>query len=335
MFESFAIKTRGLTRRFGTHVAVDAVGVRVPPGSVYGFLGPNGAGKSTTIRLLLGLLRPDGGSIALLGQPFVREGARRATNRERLLQRVGALVEAPSVYDHLTGRENLTVTAQLRGERSSAPIDRALDIVGLSGTAGKRAGDYSLGMKQRLGLALALLGDPDLLVLDEPTNGLDPAGMQDVRTLIGDLPERAGVTVFLSSHLLGEVERVASHVGVIREGRLVFQGPTTELRAQQAPRLVLRVRKPDAACAVLNDAPPDCIHDALRVARDGENRLVVRPGTDAVAARCVSRLVQAGHDVYHVRVQEPSLEDVFLALTGASESLTAAPIDPPHGTTSA
>jgi ABC-2 type transport system ATP-binding protein len=212
-----AIATRDLTRRFGDHVAVDHINLAVPPRTVYGFLGPNGAGKSTTIRMLLGLLRPDAGHVHLLGRPL-------AAHREALLREVGALVEAPSVYAHLTGRENLTVTATLRGGVPDAGIDRALDVVNLRDAADQRVGAYSLGMKQRLGLALALLGEPQLLILDEPTNGLDPAGIQEMRALIREVPERAGVTVFISSHLLSEIELMASHVGIIHEGRLVFQG---------------------------------------------------------------------------------------------------------------
>lgn len=200
-----AITTQNLTRRFGSHLAVDQVDLDVPPRTVYGFLGPNGAGKSTTIRMLLGLLRPDRGRVHLLGRSLT-------DHRKALLHDVGALVEAPSVYDHLTGRENLDVTARLRGGVSESAIERALEIVELRAAADRRAGTYSLGMKQRLGLATALLDEPKLLILDEPTNGLDPAGMREIRTLLRRLPTRAGVTVFLSSHLLGEVVGIVATI---------------------------------------------------------------------------------------------------------------------------
>ena len=301
-----AIATHDLTRRFGDHVAVDHVNLKVPPRTVYGFLGPNGAGKSTTIRMLLGLLRPDEGHVHLLGRPL-------ADHREALLQNVGAIVEAPSLYDHLTGRENLMVTASLRGGVPASAVDRVLDLVNLHDAAEQRVGTYSMGMKQRLGLALALLAEPSLLILDEPTNGLDPAGMHDIRTLIRTLPDRADVTVFLSSHLLGEVERVASHVGIIQNGRLLFQGSTEELQRHQRSHLVIRTNRPNNARRVLT-------RDGMDVECTDANRLLVHPGTEAVAARCTARLVQAGLDIYHVGLEEASLEDTFLSLTSSNGS---------------
>jgi len=299
-----AIATSDLTRRFGNHVAVDRVNLNVPPQTVYGFLGPNGAGKSTTIRMLLGLLRPGEGRVHLLGRPL-------ADHREELLRAVGALVEAPSVYAHLTGRENLTVTGYLRGGVSDATIDRVLDVVNLRGAADQRTGAYSMGMKQRLGLALALLGEPELLILDEPTNGLDPAGIHEMRTLVRDFPERAGVTVFISSHMLSEIELMASHVGIIHNGRLVFQGSTEALKARQQSRVVLRTNQPEAAQRVLD-------RDGLTVDRNADGQLLVRPGEQATAARCAALLVHAGLDVHHVSLRESSLEDTFLSLTTAS-----------------
>ena len=215
-----AIETDALTRRFGARVAVSDLALRVPEGGIYGFLGLNGAGKTTTIRMLLGLIRADGGSVRIFGEPFRRE----------VLARIGALVEMPSLYAHLTGRENLEVTRrQIAAPREA--IDRVLAIVGLVADANRLVREYSLGMRQRLGLALALLGSPDLLILDEPTNGLDPAGIHEMRDLIRRLPAEHGVTVFLSSHLLAEVEQVAGFIGIIHEGRMVFQGSLAELRA--------------------------------------------------------------------------------------------------------
>ena len=296
-----AIATHDLTRRFGDHVAVDRVNLEVPPRTVYGFLGPNGAGKSTTIRMLLGLLGPDAGRVHLLGRPLV-------DHREALLREVGALVEAPSVYGHLTGRENLTVTGYLRGGVPASAVDRVLDIVNLRDAEDQRVGAYSLGMTQRLGLALALLGEPQLLILDEPTNGLDPAGIHEMRTLIREFPERAGVTVFISSHLLSEIELMASHVGIIHEGRLVFQGSTEALKARQQSRVALRTNRPGKAQRVLD-------RDGLAVDSDGDGQLLVHPGDEATAAHCAALLVRAGLDVHHVSLRASSLEETFLSLT--------------------
>lgn len=296
-----ALTTTNLTRRFGAEVAVDHVNLRVPRRTVYGFLGPNGAGKSTTLRMLLGLLRPDRGSVFLFGTPLVE-------NRASLLRKVGALVEAPSLYDHLTGRENLIVTGRLRGDVPDTRIDRVLDTVALRDAAHRPVATYSTGMRQRLGLALALLGEPRLLLLDEPTSGLDPAGVQDVRALLRTLPERADITVFLSSHRLDEVERVASHMGVLQDGSLVFQGATQALRARRQSRVTIKTDRPDEAQCVLR-------HAGLDVGRTDNDLLQVRPGTESTAARCADRLVREGHEVYHVAVEAASLEDTFLALT--------------------
>src|SRR5262245_58240224 len=223
--QKHAIETRRLTRRFGTQLAVDDLNLSAPEAGVYGFLGPNGAGKTTTIRMLLGLIRPDAGEVWLFGAPL-------AANRQSLMRRVGALVEVPSLYPHLTGRENLEVTRRLLGGPREL-IDRALDIVKLTADSHRRVREYSLGMRQRLGLALALLNKPELLILDEPTNGSDPAGIHEMRDLIRRLPAEFGITVFLSSHLLSEVEQIAGHIGIIHQGRLLFQGTLPELQAQR------------------------------------------------------------------------------------------------------
>src|SRR5215208_3270336 len=233
------IETRGLTRRFGTQLAVNNLNLSVPAGGVYGFLGPNGAGKTTAIRILLGLIRPNAGEVRLFGQPLM-------SNHRALMSRVGALVEAPSLYPHLTGRENLEVTRRLLGSPRNL-IDVALDTIKLTKDADRRVREYSLGMRQRLGLALALLNKPELLILDEPTNGLDPAGIHEMRDLIRRLPGEFGVTVFLSSHLLSEVEQIASHIGIIHEGKLLFQGPLTDLQTRQQTQLILGVKQLDAA----------------------------------------------------------------------------------------
>src|SRR5215208_346254 len=223
------IETRGLTRRFGTQLAVNNLNLSVPAGGVYGFLGPNGAGKTTAIRILLGLIRPNTGEVRLFGQPLTR-------NHQSLMRRVGALVEAPSLYPHLTGRENLEVTRRLLGSARNL-IELALATVKLTKDADRRVREYSLGMRQRLGLALALLGDPDLLILDEPTNGLDPAGIHEMRDLIRRLPAEHEITVFLSSHLLSEVEQMATDIGIIQKGNLLFEGTLENLQAEMQEHL--------------------------------------------------------------------------------------------------
>jgi ABC-2 type transport system ATP-binding protein len=296
-----AITTDDLTRRFEGELAVDQVNLRVPQQSVYGFLGPNGAGKSTTIRMLLGLLSPDEGQVHILGKPFEK-------NREALLQEVGALVEGPSLYDHLTGRENLTLTGYMQKGGAESAVRHVLEVVSLREAADQRVGTYSMGMRQRLGIALSLLGDPEVLILDEPTNGLDPAGMREMRTLIRDLPRRSGVTVFLSSHLLGEVERVSTHVGIIRDGTLLFQGTTEELEARQQPHVVVGTSRPEEAQRVLDRA-------GLESKSTQDDQLLAYPGDETTAAQCATLLIQAGLEVYHLSVEEASLETIFLALT--------------------
>jgi ABC-2 type transport system ATP-binding protein len=295
--DALAIRTDGLARRFGAVVAVDGVDLRVPRGGVYAFLGPNGAGKTTTIRLLLGLIRPDRGAVRLLGEDLW--GRRRA-----VLGRVGALVETPALYEHLTGRENLRVTQQLVGWPASR-ADWALATVGLARDADRLVRGYSLGMRQRLGLALALLGEPELLVLDEPTNGLDPAGIHEVRGLVRRFAHELGVTVFLPSHLLAEVEQVATHVGIVGGGRLIYQGTLAALRERYREHTFLRLDDPERAAALLaaHGWPPSLL-DAQRGDPPGEP-----PGDEAPSlrlatadpqerARVVALLVQHGFDVY-------------------------------------
>ena len=220
-----AIASAGLTKRFGKHVAVDGVDLEVPSGSVFGFLGPNGSGKTTTIRMLLGLIFPTAGTHTLLGRDFVASAA-------QVLPRIGSLVEGPAFHPYLSGRANLVrldaADSTVSGRTSRARIDEALQRVGLTNAAEKRYRNYSLGMRQRLGIAAALLKPRDLLVLDEPTNGLDPQGTREVRNLIAQLG-RDGVTVFVSSHLLSEVEQVCSHVGVMSAGKLIWQGPVADI----------------------------------------------------------------------------------------------------------
>lgn len=299
------IETHTLRRRFGAVTAVAGVDLRVPAGSIYGFLGPNGAGKTTTIRMLLGLIRPDAGEVWLFGRLLTK-------GRRDALRRVGSLVENPSFYPNLTGRENLEVFRRLL-RVSRQRVERALTIVGLEDAAGRRAGHYSLGMRQRLGLAMALLGEAELLILDEPTNGLDPAGIREMRDLVRRLAGEQGMTVFLSSPLLSEVEQVATHVGIIHQGAMLFQGRLGELHARLQAHVILVVGNADRAEGVLGEA-------GWKVLSDGSGRLTVAAGTAADAAQINSQLVAAGIDVQRVSLEQPSLEDVFLTLTDGGVS---------------
>ena len=299
-----SIRTHALTHRFGQVLAVDRLELEVPTGSIYAFLGPNGAGKTTTIRAVLGLIRPTSGEVHLFGEPL-------AERRTSLLRRVGALVETPSLYPHLTALENLEVKRRFIGG-SSNDIQQVLETVGLTQDARRLVRTYSLGMQQRLGLAKALLGQPELLILDEPTNGLDPAGIVEFRQLIQRLPAELGVTVFVSSHLLGEVEQVATYIGIIGQGRLLFQGTPAELHGRTRDSVLLRVDRTDHALRVLSQAGWTVAH--------GENSdIVVEVDAAEGAAEVNGLLVRAGLKVYELRQQRPSLEDLFLQLTSGVE----------------
>ena len=294
------IVTQNLTRTFHNHPAVDQLDLSVPSGSVFGFLGPNGAGKTTTIRLLLGLIRPDAGDVSLFGLPF-------QPNRRALLSRVGALVETPSLYPHLTGRENLETARILLGVQPSQ-VSRVLHLTGLARDANRLVRHYSLGMRQRLGLAMAMINDPQLLILDEPTNGLDPAGIQEMREVITSLPRTHGATVFLSSHLLSEVEQMASHVGIIQKGQLIFQGTLDHLHARYSPWLELRSDRPEETSQVLTRL--GWKHQPLN-----HVGALVEINGEADAAFITWLLVREGINLYHLAVRQPSLEEIFLSLT--------------------
>jgi ABC-2 type transport system ATP-binding protein len=286
-----AVTTEKLTKRYREHLAVDGVSLNVRKGEVYGFLGPNGAGKTTTLRMLLGLIRPTSGSATVLGAP---PGAANA--------RVGALVEGPGFYPYLSGRDNLRVLARYRG-LDDAAVGDVLVRVDLGDRARDRFSRYSLGMKQRLGVAAALLGEPELLILDEPTNGLDPAGMSDMRELLAGLA-KAGHTVLLSSHLLGEVQEICDRVGVISRGRLVTEATVDELRGGAG--LVLRADPIDVAVAIARKLTADVS------IMDGSVEVGLEPGRAAELNRA---LVENGVDVYEIRPLERSLEAVFFEMT--------------------
>jgi ABC-type multidrug transport system ATPase subunit len=299
-----AIATHGLTKRFGTVAAVDGIDLAVPAGSVFGFLGPNGSGKTTTIRMLLGLVAPSEGSWELLGQPMPRAAA-------DALARVGALVEGPAFYPWLSGRANLARldAAGPDGRRPTrrARVDEALARVGLSAAAAKKYRAYSLGMRQRLGLAAALLRPRDLLVLDEPTNGMDPQGTREIRNLVRELAGE-GRTVFLSSHLLSEIEQVCTHAAVMSLGRIQAQGTIDELRAADAGVLQVEVDNPAQAALVLSRLGVT----AIEVAGD---QVSGQLGA-LTAEQCNRELVLAGVGVRALARVRPSLEDLFVALTG-------------------
>jgi len=300
-----AISSSGLTKRFrGGQLAVDHIDLSVPAGSVYGFLGPNGSGKTTTIRMLLGLAFPTSGSAALLDVPMP-DGA------TGVLHRVGSLVEGPAFYPFLSGRDNLARcdaadrTADPR--TAQARIGEALDRVGLLSAAKKRYRNYSLGMKQRLAIAASLLRPRELIILDEPTNGLDPQGTREVRALVRQIAAD-GTTVFVSSHLLAEVEQICTHVGVMRTGRLVFQGSLPGLRRTGAARVIVRTADPEGAVKVLAGI-------GLTDTQAGTGEASAALG-DAEPERVCAELVQAGIGVRGFEVASPSLEDLFVGLTG-------------------
>ncbi|MGS2808224.1 ABC transporter ATP-binding protein [Nocardia sp. MW-W600-9] len=286
------VVTDGLTKRYGEYLAVDAVSMRVAAGEIYGFLGPNGAGKTTTLRMLAGLIRPSAGTALVRGL---------APGDPAVLRRIGVLIEGPGFYPYLSGRENLRVLAHYRGH-GAADVERALARVGLADRADDRFRTYSLGMKQRLGVGAALLGDPDLLILDEPTNGLDPAGLAEMRTLIVDLAAD-GHTVLLSSHQLAEVQEICHRVGVISGGRLLAESTVAELRGSAT--LVVRAEPADIALTAIRAVAP------ARANADG-----IRVETTAATAPEVARAVlAAGADLLELRVDEKSLEAVFFEMT--------------------
>ncbi len=297
---SAVISTAMLVKRFGRLRAVDGIDLDVQAGDVYGFLGANGSGKTTTVRMLLSLVLPTSGTIELLGERMPRAG-------RRVLPRVGALIEGPAHYGHLSGRENLSLLdASGRGgswRTRTTRVAEALDQVGLSGVGRRPVKAYSLGMRQRLGLAGALLRRPELLVLDEPTNGLDPQGISEIRELLLDL-HRGGTTVFLSSHLLAEVEQLCSRVGVLDRGRLVLQDQLATLTAPTGSTVV-HTPDPQRVRATL---------DGRVTSIDGE-RVIVRGGDPAEVN---ARLVTAGVPVHGLALERPTLEEVVLAATGAS-----------------
>ena len=300
------VRTQGLCKQYGKVLRVNHLDLQVPEGAIYGFLGPNGAGKSTTLKMILGLVHPTAGSISVFGKEV--DGH----NRLDMLKQVGSLIESPSYYGHLTGEENLKVVQTLRGVPEK-DVYEVLEIVRLEGQRSKKVAHYSLGMKQRLGLAAALLGYPKLLILDEPTNGLDPAGIQEMRELICSLPERFGMTVVVSSHLLSEIDQMADHVAIIREGELVFQDTLETLHSRSTHHLALRTTNDPVAQALLRDRGLPCQEE------DGYLILPILP--DGEAARLTGFLAENRLGILRLEERQKSLEDIFLELTGKAASL--------------
>ncbi len=298
------IETRGLTKRFGVRLAIDAVDLAVPSGCAYGFLGPNGAGKTTMIRMLLGLTGATAGSMKLLGVPVPEQ-------RSRALTRVGAIIEEPRFHPHLSGRENLQIVAAVRGPEVRARIEPALARVGLADRAGEKVRRYSLGMRQRLGVARCLLADPLLLILDEPTNGLDPGGIQEFRQMIRAMVEQEGRTVFISSHLLDEVEKICDAAAIVDRGRVVTQGPIGELAgAGRGHELTIDVDDPALALLTLDG------HALVRdIAVVADGLRVVLAGGPETASEVNARLVGAGVGVLRLEPVRHTLEERFLQVT--------------------
>ena len=294
------IETKALCKQYGPHTAVDHVELHVPQGCVYGFIGPNGAGKSTTMKMLLGLIHPTAGRVRLLGQELTEK------SRLPLLRQTGSLIESPAGYLHLTAQENLEIVADLKGVPHK-DIGRVLDIVHLTQDRSRRVGQYSLGMKQRLGIAMALLGSPKLLILDEPTNGLDPAGIQEMRALIRSMPAATGATVLISSHLLGEMEQMVEQVGIIDHGHILFEGPLTELQRHSRGNVTLRLLDPAKAAPILRANGLTAHSDSCVV--------TLPPLQDALLADLVQKLAACGAGVVELTPRTKTLEEIFLSLT--------------------
>lgn len=300
------IETKDLCKTYGNRTVVDHLNLCVPRDCVYGFIGPNGAGKSTSMKMLLGLVHPTSGSVRLMGQEVTEQ------NRIRLLRHTGSLIESPSGYLHLTAQENLQIIADLKDVKHTE-IERVLDVVHLTQDKDKKVGQYSLGMKQRLGIAMALLGNPEILILDEPTNGLDPAGIQEMRALIAGMPEKTGATVLISSHLLGEMEQIVNRVGIIHHGKTLFDGSLQALRKHSQGDLNLRVLDVLKAMPILQR------RGLPAVQKDGV--LTLPPIPDFRLAEIVQELADSGAGVVELIRHTKSLEDIFLSLTESTQEV--------------
>ena len=299
--KNYVIETRSLEFGFSKkNPLLKDVNLRVEPGSIYGFLGPNGAGKTTTIRLLLGLLNDRTGSLYLFGKTLHK-------NRIEILSKIGALIEQPSLYEHLSGYDNLEITRRLK-KAAKEKIAEVLEIVRLTEAAHKKVKAYSLGMKQRLGIALALLGQPELLILDEPVNGLDPNGIMEMRELLKTINGKYNITIFLSSHLISEIEKIVTHVGIINMGELLFQGTIGELRNLSKKEMHLHIHADNIVAAT------DFISKSLTLV-EKENEIDIIINSEEQAGEIVKQLVENGITIYEAVIESVSLEQIFLSMT--------------------
>lgn len=298
------VATDNLSKEYDGVYRVQELDIRIKEGDIYGFLGPNGAGKSTTMKMLLGLVKPTSGTIEIMGKPFNEK------TRRDILASVGSLIESPSYYGHLTGRENMEIIRRLL-DLPQKNIEEAVHIVRMENQMEKKVKNYSLGMKQRLGIAMALARFPKLLILDEPTNGLDPAGIEEMRELIKTLPKQYGMTVMISSHILSEIDQMATVVGIINQGCLIFQERMSVLDAQREPQIVLRTSDNNRAYQLLKKVNPQRTADGLQIGAL----------TDEQTGAVVQCLCSNGISVYRVEEHRESLEDIFLNLTGKELTL--------------
>lgn len=292
------VETVNLCKKYKTTYAVKDLNLQVKKGEIYGFLGPNGSGKTTSIKMLLGLIKATAGSVTLFGKQL-------ESDRNHILKKVGALVESPSYYGHLTGYENLKIIQRMLNVPEKR-IQEVLNIVRLTKAQNKLVKQYSLGMKQRLGIAIALLGKPELLILDEPTNGLDPAGIHEIRDLIKSLPETDGITILISSHLLSEIDQMATQVGIISEGNLIFQDSIEVLRNKSDSHIRVRVNDANKAKSILENKFDDCIQ------LDANSNLILNKTDDNHISLVNNMLVDSNLSVYRIEEIKSSLEDVFL-----------------------
>ncbi|MGG3756050.1 ABC transporter ATP-binding protein [Bacillus anthracis] len=305
---SLIINTNNLTKTYKKNIVVDSLNMKVSQGEIYGFLGPNGAGKTTTIRMLLGLIRPTKGDVKIFDRDLKKD-------RLSILGKIGSLVETPTYYGHLSGYENLEAARRLLRIDNTDRVKEVLKIVQLEGAKDKKVKNYSLGMKQRLGIATALLNRPQLLILDEPTNGLDPAGIHEIRELIKEMPAKFGMTVLVSSHLLSEIELMATQVGIIQNGKMLFQDSIEVLRKESEPKIKIKVDKPLEAASSLK-------HKGIEANfEEEEGTVYIQESSPSIAGEANKVLVEAGFTVSRLEGMKKSLEDIFLDLTGKGQSL--------------
>lgn len=311
---NYAIQTKNLCKEYKGELRVSHLNLNIPSGCVYGFLGPNGAGKSTTMKMMLGLIKPTDGAVRILGKTMNEK------NRLTVLSMIGSLIESPAYYGHLSGQENLEIAATLKGVNKKS-VSHALEIVHLNDVGNKKVKHYSLGMKQRLGIACALLGNPKLILLDEPTNGLDPAGIQEIRELICRLPKQYGMTVLVSSHLLSEIDQMATEIGIIDHGELLFENSLHVLHAHSQESLHLRTSEPKRALALLKEK-----HVPASLSTSGPDRgdtiLSLPMLSDSELSGVLHALITDHIEVFRIEESKKSLEDIFLDLTGRSVCLS-------------